>query len=44
VRILAKEALEMGNLLGLKVVDNEEKAMKRLTTSLKKRTKHKSSE
>uniref|UniRef100_A0A7C9AL09 Uncharacterized protein n=1 Tax=Opuntia streptacantha TaxID=393608 RepID=A0A7C9AL09_OPUST len=37
VALLAKEALEIGNLLGVKVVGKEKGALKRLTASLKKR-------
>lgn len=36
---LAKKALEIGNLLGIKVVDKEDAAAKRIIRSLKKSTK-----
>ena len=42
VAILAKESLEMGKMLGLRVVDNEEGALKRLIASLKKGAKRES--
>ena len=36
VRKLAEESIELGELLGLKVVANKEDAIKRITESLKK--------
>ena len=36
---LAKESLDMGKLLGMKVIDKEEVALKRITSSLKNKRK-----
>ena len=36
---MAKESLEIGELLGLKIIDGKEAAVKRLTSSLKKQRK-----